>query len=108
MSGNDFAGFTDKSAIHGMAAVIRGSTSLRELNLSQTGMNSNDMKIIAPAIKDSGSLSKLKMHKYKLPVQEIKTATELDFSFQGLIHLDAIVIAVLIKVQTIQNHLVTN
>ena len=54
-----------------------------------------------------GSLSKLKMTKYELPVQEIKTATELDLSGKGLNHLDAIVIAALIKVQIIaQNHLV--
>jgi hypothetical protein len=59
------------------------------------------------AINDSGSLSKLKMNKYELPIQEIKTATELDLSNKGLNYLDAIVIAALIKVQTIaQNHLV--
>ena len=58
---------------------------------------------------DSGSLSKLKMNKYELPVQEIKTATELDLSGKGLDHLDAIVIAALSKVRTIaQNHLVAN
>ena len=56
-----------------------------------------------------GSLFKLKMDKYELPVQEIKTAAELDLSGKGLNHLDVIVIAALIKVQTItQNHLVTN
>jgi hypothetical protein len=49
------------------------------------------------------------MNKYELPVQEIKTATELDLSGKGLSPLDAIVIAPLMKVQTIaQNHLVTN
>ena len=31
-----------------------------------------------------GSLSKLKVWKYELPVQEIKTATELDLSGKGL------------------------
>ena len=56
-----------------------------------------------------GSLSKLKMSKYELPVQEIKTATELDLSGKGLGYLDAIVIAALLKVQTIaQNRLLTN
>ena len=59
-------------------------------------------------------MSKLKMNypgdqKQELPVQEIKTATELDLSNKQLGYLDAIVIAALIKVQTIvQNHLVTN
>ena len=41
------------------------------------------------------SLSKLKMDKYELPVQEIKTATELELSNKGLGKLDAIVMAVL-------------
>ena len=52
-----------------------------------------------------GSLSKLKMTKYELPVQEIKTATELDLSGKGLGYLDAIVIAALIKVQAIAQKL---
>ena len=47
----------------------------------------------------------MKMEKYELPVQEIKTATELDLSNKGLGKLDAIVIAVLIKVCKLQNHL---
>jgi hypothetical protein len=58
-----------------------------------------------------GSLSKLKIdeYRYELPVQEIKTATELDLSGKGLGYLDAIVIAALLKVQTIaQSYLVTN
>jgi hypothetical protein len=35
-------------------------------------------------VRDSGALSKLKINEYELPVQEIKTATELDFSHKGL------------------------
>jgi hypothetical protein len=49
-------------------------------------------------INDSGSLSKLKLNEYELPVQEIKIATEIDFSWKGLDHLDAIVLSALIKV----------
>jgi hypothetical protein len=48
------------------------------------------------------------MVKYKLPVQEIKTATELDLANKGLGKLDAVVIAVLIKVCKLQNRFVTN
>ena len=59
-------------------------------------------------IRDSGALSKLKMDKYELPVQEIKTATELDLSNKGLGKLDAIVIAMLITVCKLQNRFVTN
>ena len=53
-------------------------------------------------------MSKLKMDRYELPVQEIKTATELDLSNKGLGELDAIVIAVLITVCKLQNRFVTN
>ena len=52
---------------------------------------------------DSGALSKLKMGKCELPVQEIKTATELDLSNKELNNLDAIVIAGLIQVRKIEN-----
>jgi hypothetical protein len=51
--------------------------------------------------RDSETLSKLKMSKYELPVQEIKTATELDLSNKELNYLDAIVIAGLIQVRKI-------
>ena len=40
-----------------------------------------------------------KLHKCELPVQEIKTATELDLSNKGLVVVDVIVIAELIKVR---------
>ena len=48
---------------------------------------------------DRGALAFLTMHKYKLPVKEIKTAKELDLSNKELNALDAIVIAALIQVR---------
>ena len=48
-----------------------------------------------------GALAFLTMHKYKLPVKEIKTAKELDLSNKELIAIDAIVIAALIEVRTV-------
>ena len=53
-------------------------------------------------------MSKLKLNKYELPVQEIKTATDLDLSNKGLGKLDAIVISVLIKVLSIVKSCWTN
>jgi hypothetical protein len=41
------------------------------------------------------------MREYELPVQEIKTATELDLSRKDVRVEDAIVIAALIKVRTL-------
>ena len=58
-------------------------------------------KILAPAIQDNGALAFLTMHKYKLPVKEIKTAKELDLPNKELIAIDAIVIAALIEVRTV-------
>jgi hypothetical protein len=51
--------------------------------------------------QDKGSLSKLKLNVYELPVHEIKTATALDLSGKGLGVEDAIVIAALIKVHAV-------
>ena len=45
------------------------------------------------------------MHKYKLPIKEIKTAKELDLSNKELNALDAIVIAALIQVKEIAKHI---
>jgi hypothetical protein len=43
--------------------------------------------------RDSGLMSKLKINSYWLPIQELKTATELDLSGKGLKAEDAIVIS---------------
>ena len=44
----------------------------------------------------NSAMMKLKIHKHELPIQEIKTATELDLSNKELNGLDAIVIAALL------------
>ena len=59
--------------------------------------------LVSHEIQDMGALAFLTMHKYKLPVKEIKTAKELDLSYKVLNSLDAIVIAALIEVRTV-NH----
>jgi hypothetical protein len=93
--------------IRPIAAMLKTNTCITELNTSANELNAEAAGVFAEGIEANRSLSKLKMTKYELPVQEIKTATELDLSRKGLSHLDAIVIAALIKVQTIaQNHLV--
>ena len=89
-------------------------TTMTEADFSGKGLGAVGAQILAAFMSTKlfeakGSLSKLKMDRYELPIQEIKTATELDLSGKGLGDLDAIVIAALIKVQTIaQNDLVTN
>ena len=60
-------------------------------------MTSNDNR-------DNGALAVLTMHKYKLPIKEIKTAKELDLSNKELGFLDAMVIAALIKVYADSAH----
>ena len=73
------------------------------LNIAGNQLDAEDVKILAPAIQDNGALAFLTMHKYKLPVKEIKTAKELDLSNKGLIAIDAIVIAALIQVRAVNN-----
>ena len=82
----------------GLVALAKSIGNLKELNISNNFLDAEGAKILVPALLANGSLSKLKMDMYELPVQEIKTATELDLSNKGLGHLDAVVIAVLIKV----------
>jgi hypothetical protein len=51
---------------------------------------------IADAIKDMGAISTVIMHKFPLPIQEIKAKAKLDLSSNELGVLDAIVIAALL------------
>jgi hypothetical protein len=53
-------------------------------------------KAIANAIKDMRALLTIVVHKFPLPIQDIKTKAELDFSGKELNHLDATIIAVLL------------
>jgi Leucine-rich repeat (LRR) protein len=48
---------------------------------------------LADAIKNNGALSTITVHKFPLPIQDIKTKVELDLSRKELNHLDAIIIA---------------
>ena len=79
-------------------------TTMTEVDLSNKHLGASGAKVLAAVLgsksfQDKGSLSNLKLNKYELPVQEIKTATALDLSGKGLRVEDAIVIAALIKVQ---------
>jgi hypothetical protein len=51
---------------------------------------------IANVIPDMGALATVIMHKYRLPIEDIKTKAELDLSGKGLADLDAIVLAALL------------
>ena len=46
--------------------------------------------------KDNGAISTVVMHKFPLPIHDIKTKAELDLSGKELNHLDAIIIAALL------------
>ena len=83
-----------------LSAVLKTNSTIKELNLSKNYINAEAARIFSQDIHDNGALAFLTMHKHKLPVKEIKTAKELDLSNKGLIAIDAIVIAALIKVQT--------
>jgi hypothetical protein len=90
-----------KRAKPGLMTLCGLSGDETELDLSGKGLSPGCAILLAPEMEASGSLSKLKMDKCELPVHEIKTATELDLSNKDLNYLDAIVIAALMKVQTV-------
>ena len=98
----------------GEGDAVTMDTTMTEADFSGKKLGAAGAQILAAFMSTKlfeakGSLSKLKLHECELTVQEIKTATALDLSGKGLSHLDVIVIAALIKVQTIaQNDLVTN
>ena len=92
----------------GMVSLCGLHQAQMEADFSNQGLGAEDAKLIASDIQDMGSLSKLKMDKCELPVQEIKTTTELNLSNKGLSKLDAIMISVLIKVLSIVKSCWTN
>ena len=79
--------------------MLKTNTSLKELSLAGNNLNAEAARIFSQDIQDNGALAFLTMHKYKLPIKEIKTAKELDLSNKELIAIDAIVIAALIEVR---------
>ena len=92
--------YKSEEFIRPIAAMLKTNRSIKEINLAGNNLNAEAGRIFSQDIQDNGALAFLTMHKYKLPIKEIKTATELDLSNKELNHLDAIVIAALVKVQT--------
>ena len=95
-SNNSMFGESDKTGITAWADVLKASTSITELNLAKNCIDAADATILAPAISDNGALSTITVHKFPLPIQNIKTKAELDLSGKELNYLDAIIIAVLL------------
>jgi hypothetical protein len=68
-------------------------------NLGIVGGGKPDMSgviALANVIPDMGAISTVIMYKFPLPIQDIKTKVELDFSTKELNYLDAIVLAALL------------
>jgi Leucine-rich repeat (LRR) protein len=57
-SGNDIFGLTDETGITAWAAALKACPSITMLNLAKNNMNTNDTKILAPAIRDMRALTK--------------------------------------------------
>jgi hypothetical protein len=87
-----------------LAAGLKGNQRITELNTSSNklgrdpGYNGGTSGIIAlaDAIKGMGAISTAVMYKFSLPIQDIKTKAELNFSAKELTYLDAIVLAALL------------
>jgi hypothetical protein len=70
---------------------------LRSLNISSNELYSEGDQHIARALEINTLLATCVVDKYPLPVQEIKTAKDIDLTHTDLTNLDAIVIAGLIQ-----------
>jgi hypothetical protein len=82
-----------------LAEALKGNQIITELNLSSNYAIEGGMSgviALADAVPDMGALSTVTMYKFPLPIQDIKTKIELDFSGKELCSLDAIVIAALL------------
>jgi hypothetical protein len=94
---NDMFGQRDRTGITAWAAALKASTSITKLNLNDNVIDTEDAKILAPAISDMGVLLTIIVHNWSpLPIQDMKTKAELDLSRKSLNHLDAIIIAALL------------
>ena len=81
----------------GLTPLVKSMVNLKELNISSSNLRAEGARILAEDIKDMGALSKLKVNTYELPIQELKTATELDLSGKGLEVEDATIVSSCIK-----------
>ena len=95
-SKNEMFGEEDKSGIKAWAEAIKNSTFLTDLNIASNYIDAEDAKILGPAISDNGAISTVIVYKFPLPIQDIKTKAELDFSAKELNYLDAVVLAALL------------
>jgi tetratricopeptide (TPR) repeat protein/predicted Ser/Thr protein kinase len=69
----------------------------RNLDVSDKELGPADAALLAGIICNNGPISTVIVHKFPLPVQDIKTKAELDLSGKELNHLDAIIIAVFLS-----------
>ena len=72
------------------------NTVLTELDLSNNYLKPEFARELAVGVRDNGAISAVIVHKFPLPIQDIKTKAELDLSGKELNHLDAIIIAALL------------
>jgi len=68
-----------------------------ELDLSGKLSGAADALMLVEDIKHNTALSKLKINSYWLPIQELKTATELDLSGKGLKAEDTVIVSSCIR-----------
>jgi hypothetical protein len=72
------------------------TTTMTEMDFSGQHLGAGDAVLIANDISDMEAISTVIVHKFPLPIQDIKTKAELDLSRKELNYLDDIVIAALL------------
>jgi Ran GTPase-activating protein (RanGAP) involved in mRNA processing and transport len=100
LSGNSIGGSI--TGVKAIAKALKTNESITDINLASNNFNAECAQILAPAIEamvTTGVLAKLTIIECALPIQELKTATELDLSGKGFTVEDAIIVASCIQVR---------
>ena len=84
LSGNHCFGQKDKIAVESLAAVFAGSTTISELNLAGAGIDPDDARILAPAIKAMGSLSSANLLGNSIGVEQAQALLNMKEAKPGL------------------------
>jgi hypothetical protein len=86
-----------------LAEALQGNQVMTQLNVasnnlrySSTAVDMSGVIALADTIKDMGVISTVIVNTFPLPIQDIKSKAELDFSRKGLKVEDAIIIAALL------------
>jgi hypothetical protein len=93
---SDGSGTYDGSGVEALSEMLKINSVLKELNMSKIYIGPEGAKVLSLGLSGNGAMSTVIVHKFPLPIQDIKSKAELNFCRKELNHLDAILIAALL------------